>query len=128
MALTCLLIRHASAELSLDIPEPDWALTSQGERQARDLAAQLAAAWPGLRAVYCSPFRRAQQTARPLAAALGLPLQVVEDLRERHVQATLIEPHDALSKIGRLRYAMRWHKTGSSPTTNWLVTWLGSTA
>ncbi|WP_158263723.1 histidine phosphatase family protein [Deinococcus arcticus] len=57
-------------------------LSEQGHAQAQALAAQLAAADPRPQAVYASTYRRAQQTAEPLARALGLTVQVVPDVQE----------------------------------------------
>jgi probable phosphoglycerate mutase len=75
------LLRHA---------EPDWApagssvndpeLTSFGREQARVAAARLAG--EKLDAVYVSPYRRSQETAGPLAEAMGVEPVTVEDLGE----------------------------------------------
>jgi alpha-ribazole phosphatase len=82
-ATRVVLVRHASTDEAmrgrcygrLDVP-----LSPVGERQA----AALAGALDGLHlaAVYASPLVRARETARPLAAALGLEPVVVEALRE----------------------------------------------
>jgi 2,3-bisphosphoglycerate-dependent phosphoglycerate mutase len=58
----------------------DPALTELGERQATRLVDALGA--EDVAALYVSPLARARGTAAPLAAALGLDLQVVADLRE----------------------------------------------
>lgn len=58
----------------------DIDLTNFGKRQAQELAT-----WTKTEhfdAIAVSPVRRAMETARPSAAALDLPLQVVDDLRE----------------------------------------------
>ncbi len=77
-----ILIRHA---------QPDWApgrrarrdpeLTELGERQAA-LLAEHARRWDGVTELWASPLIRARQTAHPLAAALGLPLQELDWLAE----------------------------------------------
>jgi broad specificity phosphatase PhoE len=77
------LIRHAETvwnverriQGSLDAP-----LTDRGRRQVACLVAALREV--PLAALYASPLERALQTARPLAAARGLPVHPVEDLRE----------------------------------------------
>jgi broad specificity phosphatase PhoE len=77
------LIRHAETvwnverriQGSLDAP-----LTDRGRRQVTCLVAALRGV--PLAALYASPLERAQETARPLAAARGLPVQTVDDLRE----------------------------------------------
>jgi 2,3-bisphosphoglycerate-dependent phosphoglycerate mutase len=58
----------------------DVDLTEHGRQQARALAA-----WSGRHrpdAFYCSPVRRARETAAPVAEALGITPTVVDELRE----------------------------------------------
>ena len=62
-------------------------LSAIGREQARRLAAELRRRYAepsGARvaAVVCSPVRRARETAEAVAEALGLPLEVDDDLRE----------------------------------------------
>lgn len=85
-----LLIRHGSSigrtvdtyQLgALTISDP--VLSAQGEQQAEALARHLAGEAIG--AIFVTPLRRTQQTAAPLAAALGLEPVVVADLREVHM-------------------------------------------
>jgi 2,3-bisphosphoglycerate-dependent phosphoglycerate mutase len=90
MAMTeILFIRHGETAWNqikrlqghIDIP-----LADSGVVQARQLAARLAReARDGARidAIYSSDLQRAQQTAQPIADALGLPLQLRDGLRER---------------------------------------------
>jgi probable phosphoglycerate mutase len=59
---------------------PDPGLTAYGRAQARAAAARLAR--EPLDAIYVSPFRRARETAAPLAEATGLEPVVVEHLAE----------------------------------------------
>ena len=79
-----LLVRHGETVWHADNRYAgggsDIDLTERGRRQAQDLAR-----WAGTQhvdAVVVSPVRRALETARPAAVALGLPLTVVDDLRE----------------------------------------------
>jgi len=71
------LVQHGEKE-----PMPgDPGLTARGREQAA-----VTARWfrnVKLAAVYTSPLRRARQTAQPIAAAAGLPVQVDDRLRER---------------------------------------------
>jgi probable phosphoglycerate mutase len=85
-----LLIRHGSSvgrtvdtvQLgALTISDP--VLSRQGEQQAGALARHLAG--EAITAIFVTPLRRTQQTAAPLAAALGLDPVVVADLREVHM-------------------------------------------
>lgn len=58
----------------------DIDLTAVGHRQARALGDWALRTRPD--AIYCSPVRRARETAEPASAALGMPVHIVEDLRE----------------------------------------------
>ncbi|PCE25656.1 histidine phosphatase family protein [Paraburkholderia acidicola] len=89
MSTQILFIRHGETEWNrikriqghIDIP-----LAASGIEQAGRLAQRLAReAEQGARldAIYSSDLLRAQQTAQPIADALGLPLQLNEGLRER---------------------------------------------
>jgi probable phosphoglycerate mutase len=83
--LNLLILRHGETESnaartiagSLDVD-----LTPLGRDQAR-AAAQVLAREP-ITAIYTSPLRRARETAEPVAEALGLPLEIVEEIAERN--------------------------------------------
>jgi broad specificity phosphatase PhoE len=83
-SITLTLIRHAESEanathiLNTDIPGPS--LTEEGRAQAEQLAHQLSR--NNFDAVYASDMARAQQTAAPLAQALGKHVEVLPGLRE----------------------------------------------
>ena len=64
------LVRHARASGGWD-DDPDPGLDDVGRRQAEALTDRLAAADPPS-ALFCSPLRRCRDTARPLAARLGM--------------------------------------------------------
>jgi broad specificity phosphatase PhoE len=81
---TIFVMRHAEKETS-NPQDPDPALAPAGEARALELA-QLFGRAPkgqGLDAVIVSEFRRSQDTVRPLANRLGIPVIVVpaEDVR-----------------------------------------------
>jgi probable phosphoglycerate mutase len=61
----------------------DSPLSERGRLQAEALAGALSA--EGLDALYSSDLRRALDTARPIAAVLGLPVRPDARLRERHL-------------------------------------------
>lgn len=91
---TVIVLRHAE---KASMPAEDPPLTPDGEARARRLVDLLAN--PRIAAVYASDTRRAQETARPLAAALGLPLTVrpgrdidglLADIGRRHVGRTVV--------------------------------------
>lgn len=79
-----LLIRHGQTHSNvgrhLDTAAPGADLTPLGERQARALPAALDG--HGVGALYVSTLVRTQQTAAPLARALGLTAHVRDGLRE----------------------------------------------
>jgi 2,3-bisphosphoglycerate-dependent phosphoglycerate mutase len=66
--------------------ENDRPLSSAGAAAALALAESLTA--EPIAAVYSSPYARAVETALPIAAAHGVEVQIVDDLRER-----LLSPH-----------------------------------
>lgn len=71
-AVTLILVRHADkAAFGGDDP----GLSPAGAQRARDLASALRDA--GVTAIVTSPFRRARETAQPLAEALGIRPHVV---------------------------------------------------
>ena len=79
-----LLIRHGQTRDNVEgnigtaIPGPP--LTALGREQAAAIPAALAA--EKIDAIYASTMTRAQLTAKPLADALGLPVQVIEGVHE----------------------------------------------
>ncbi len=87
-----LLIRHGDAVRAGDDVElggyDEQGLSQLGQRQAAAMAPDVAARQPV--AIYSSPTRRAQETAWPLAHALGLPVLVESGLRE--VDLTRVRP------------------------------------
>lgn len=85
---TILLVRHAERDtmwVGTDMP-----LSPAGERRARALARVLEEA--GVRAIYTTHWRRARETAAPLAAALGESLRVLEG-RDFAAQANALRAH-----------------------------------
>ena len=80
-----ILVRHCEASGQ----EPDAALTDRGLRQAEELRDFLVG--QPIDAIVTSEYRRARQSAEPLAATLGLQLQVDRRLNERTLAATPIE-------------------------------------
>jgi broad specificity phosphatase PhoE len=83
-SITLTFIRHAESEANVakiidsDIPGPD--LTEQGRAQAEQLAHQLSR--NSFDAVYASQMARTQQTAAPLAHALGKSVEILPGLNE----------------------------------------------
>lgn len=73
---TVFVIRHAEKAAGAD---PDPSLSVAGQLRAERLATVFGSAQPGLglQAIIVTEFRRTQETARPLANALGIPVVVV---------------------------------------------------
>jgi 2,3-bisphosphoglycerate-dependent phosphoglycerate mutase len=86
-ATEVVLIRHGSAQhstpdqpLELIQGQSDPDLTELGRDQALAVAERLSAAKP--EAIFVTPLRRTQETARPLAERLGIEPVVLPELRE----------------------------------------------
>jgi probable phosphomutase (TIGR03848 family) len=80
---TYLLIRHAAHDLlgkAIAGRMPGVHLNREGQIQAEQLVERLAHL--PIEAVYSSPLERAQETARPLAGRLDLPLLIAEEMNE----------------------------------------------
>jgi probable phosphoglycerate mutase len=83
-------IRHgenpANLTGELSCRHVDYPLTGRGIAQAEELAGNLARAdGPAPAALYASPLRRANQTARIIGDRLGLPVATLDGLRELDV-------------------------------------------
>jgi broad specificity phosphatase PhoE len=99
-----ILLRHGQSEFNLHFTatrrDPgivDPRLTELGHSQAEEAARQLAD--EGIQRIIVSPYTRALQTARPVAALLGIPLQVDPLVRERYAFACDIgSPRTALER------------------------------
>lgn len=70
---TVIFVRHAE---KASVPTEDAGLSPAGQRRVEELRRQLVDAdvVAGIDAVYSTPFRRTEETARPIADALGLPV------------------------------------------------------
>jgi broad specificity phosphatase PhoE len=83
-SITLTFIRHAESQanadhvINTDIPGPS--LTEDGQAQAEQLAHQLSR--NNFDAVYASDMVRTQETAQPLAQALGKRVEILPGLRE----------------------------------------------
>ena len=99
-----ILLRHGQSEFNLHFSasrrDPgivDPRLTELGHAQARDAAQQLLG--QGIARIIVSPYTRALQTARPVAATLGVPVVVDPMVRERYAFACDIgSPRTALRR------------------------------
>lgn len=80
-----ILVRHAEPQIDIDQPASEWPLTLRGTASARNLAGALPAL--GAARIVASPERKAMETARVLADALGLPLAQDERFSEQGAEA-----------------------------------------
>lgn len=84
--LELVLARHGQSATNVDrLLGPDTDLTGLGRRQAERLGTWLAGQDYRFSAIYCSPLRRARQTAEIVNAHLGLEIVLDADLRETEV-------------------------------------------
>lgn len=84
---TIYFIRHTQSEANLkDIlaSRQDFPLTEEGRREAVVIASEFKGI-AQLDRIFCSPLRRAQQTARPIAEAFGLDVEIDERLTEQEL-------------------------------------------
>ena len=70
---TIIFVRHAEKDLSIAEDPP---LTAAGRERVAELTRQLVDAdvVAGIDAIYSTPFKRTRQTAEPLSARLGIPI------------------------------------------------------
>lgn len=108
------LLRHGDAEVG-DGDDAARRLTAKGEAQAAAAAGALAALDREFLAVHASPRVRARDTARPVAEALGLELQIHEPLADG------FGPGDVASLILGLDRAGRVILVGHEPDFSALV-------
>jgi len=70
---TVILVRHAEKNLEPNNPDPD--LTPQGGARAQEIARVFADA--GVNAIYATQYKRTQQTVKPLADRIGVPVTLL---------------------------------------------------
>lgn len=97
------LVRHGQSQSNAGaaaIPNANIALTELGRAQAREVVDWLLEATKGnVASISASRYIRTQQTAEPLMAATGLPVQVLDGLHEFNYLA--FEHIDGLSLAAR---------------------------
>jgi len=89
---TIIFVRHAEKATE---PADDPGLTDAGRRRVAELTRQLVDAdvVAGVDAIYSTPFRRTQETAQPLAAALDLPINTYDPSDTEVVLETILRNH-----------------------------------
>jgi len=74
------LVRHAKSVYDPDVPEQERILSSEGEKQAKDLIKKLEPL--NIEKIYSSPVKRAIDTIAPFAKAVGLEVESISEFRE----------------------------------------------
>ncbi len=89
---TVIFVRHAEKAV---IPEDDPSLSPAGQRRAAELMRQLVDAdvVAGIDAVYATPYRRTEETARPIAEALELPLNSYDANDTEAIMEKIVREH-----------------------------------
>jgi 2,3-bisphosphoglycerate-dependent phosphoglycerate mutase len=86
---TVILIRHA--EKIIDPNNPDVNLSPAGQARAQELARMFGDA--GINAIYATQYKRTQQTVKPLADRLGLPVNLVDSKKTPELIKQLLSDH-----------------------------------
>jgi broad specificity phosphatase PhoE len=89
---TVIFVRHAE---KMATPVDDPGLSPAGQRRVAELTRQLVDAdvVAGIDAVYATPFRRTEETARPVADALGLPLNSYDPADTEAIMEHIVSAH-----------------------------------
>ena len=89
---TVIFVRHAEKAA---VPEDDPSLSPAGQRRATELMRQLVDAdvVAGIDAIYSTPYRRTEETARPIAEALELPLKSYDAQDTEAIMESIVREH-----------------------------------
>jgi len=74
------LVRHAESVYDPNIPEQERILSSEGEKQAKDLIKKLEPL--NIEKIYSSPAKRAVDTIAPFAKTVNLEIELIPEFRE----------------------------------------------
>ena len=89
---TVIFVRHAEKALQ---PADDPGLSPAGQRRVAELTRQLqdADVIAGIDAVYSTPYRRTEETARPIAETLGLPVNTYDASNTEAIMEHIVREH-----------------------------------
>ena len=89
---TVIFVRHAEKAAA---PADDPGLSPAGQRRVAELRRQLVDAdvVAGVDAVYATPFRRTEETARPIAEALDLPVHSYDAADTEAIMEYIVKAH-----------------------------------
>jgi broad specificity phosphatase PhoE len=79
-------LTHPQVQIEPAVPVPDWRLSRRGRERVAALAATNALA--GTTHIVSSAERKAVETAEPLAAALGIVIEIRDAMHENDRSAT----------------------------------------
>ena len=86
---TVILVRHAEKVIDPNNSDPD--LSPAGQVRAQELARMLGDS--GINAIYATQYKRTQESARPLANRLGLPVNLVDSKKTPELIKQLLSDH-----------------------------------
>jgi len=89
---TVIFVRHAE---KATVPADDPGLSAAGQRRVAELTRQLkdADVVAGIDAVYSTPYRRTEETARPIADALDLPINTYDAADTEAIMEHIVKAH-----------------------------------
>jgi len=89
---TVIFVRHAEKAAT---PADDPGLSQAGQRRVAELTRQLVDAdvVAGVDAVYSTPYRRTEETARPVADALSLPINTYDAADTEAIMEHIVKVH-----------------------------------
>ena len=87
-----IFVRHAE---KASVPADDPGLSPAGQRRVAELTRQLVDAdvVAGIDAVYSTPYRRTEETARPVAEALDLPINTYDAADTEAIMEHIVKVH-----------------------------------
>jgi broad specificity phosphatase PhoE len=96
-------LTHPQVEIDPDVPVPSWGLNAIGQARARELAR---AEWlSSTTRIVTSGERKAIQTAAPIAAVLGIEVEVREAMHENDRSATGFLPPAEFQQVANAFFA-----------------------
>ncbi|HSG96944.1 MAG TPA: phosphoglycerate mutase family protein [Woeseiaceae bacterium] len=89
---TIIFVRHAEKAM---LPEDDPGLSPAGQRRVAELTRQLkdADVVAGIDVIYSTPYRRTEETARPIAEALNLPINSYDAADTEAIMEFILKEH-----------------------------------
>ena len=89
---TVIFVRHAE---KAELPADDPPLSDAGKLRVEELTRQLVKAdvVQGIDAVYATPYRRTVETAKPVADALGLPVNAYDAADTEAIMERIVKQH-----------------------------------